>query len=109
MPRRNPGLTERATDPYVDAWTPMHFLVGAFLGILLHEFLALILLVLWEPFVLMVLAPRIQRGRWGWIDGTQLAGPTLRNVLVDLVADVTGVMVGAFLLRRLLGLGPLFG
>jgi hypothetical protein len=109
MPRRNPELTERAHDPYLDRWTPVHFIVGAILGIFFHEFWALMAIVLWEPFVLMVLAPRIEKGRFAFFDRTQLSGPTLRNVLIDLVADVTGVIIGAFVLRDLFGVTPLLG
>lgn len=109
MTRRNPQLTERAKDPYMDAWTPVHLLVGAMLGLLFPELWALMAIVLWEPFVLIVLAPHIKKGSWVFFDKTQLSGPTLRNVLVDLVADVAGVILGAYLLRDLLDMGPIIG
>lgn len=107
MKRRNPGMTARAQDAYVDRWTPVHFLIGAALGVVFPEFWVLLVLVMWEPFVLLVLSPRL-KGPKLLMQSTQLSGPTLRNVLVDLVADVAGVIVGAYLLRPALGVTPLF-
>ena len=103
---RNPGLV-RSRDAYVDRWTAVHLVWGVLLAVLLPRFTALIVLVLWEPLFYLLLSPRLPGARAALAEA-RVGRPTLRNVLVDLVMDVAGVLLGVYVVRAALGLsGPL--
>jgi len=73
----------------LDAWSLVHLVTGAILGWIMDPFVALALMVLWEPLELLVLSPLLARR--GIIFGYE----SLRNSLSDIVFNVIGVALGA--------------
>ena len=65
---------------------------GVFLGWIMDPFVALALMVLWEPFEIFVLSPLF--AKIGIVFGYESA----KNSLSDIVFDVIGVAIGAWLL-----------
>lgn len=87
MPKRNDSL--------FDLWSVVHFSTGVALGWLLDPFVALVIMVLWEPLEIFVVSPFV--ARFGIIFGYE----TLRNSLSDIFFDVLGIIAGAYLLSEL--------
>jgi len=58
-------------------------------------FVAMALLIAWEPFEILVLSPIL--AKFGIVFGHE----TLRNSLSDIVFDAVGVLAGALLLAAL--------
>lgn len=81
----------------VDAWSWVHLLLGAMTALIFPPFWALVMMVLWEPFELLVLSPILDKR------GISFANETLANSLMDVVFDVAGVLVGVYVLRPLIG------
>jgi hypothetical protein len=65
------------------------------LGWVMRPFVALSIMVLWEPLEILVLSPLL--GRLGIRFGYE----SLRNSLSDILFDVIGVGLGAWLLTNL--------
>jgi hypothetical protein len=78
-----------------DIWSLIHLTTGVGLGWLVDPFLALAVMVAWEPLEIFVLSPILKR--YGIIFGFE----TLRNSLSDIVFDIIGVALGAYLLTEL--------
>jgi len=74
-----------------DFWSIVHIFIGVVLVYFLSPFLALILMVLWEPFENLILSPLLAK------KGILFGHETLANSLSDIVFDVIGVSVGYFL------------
>lgn len=87
LPARNGAL--------FDLWSVVHFLTGVALGWVMTPVIALALMVLWEPFEILMLSPLL--GRFGIIFGYE----SLRNSLSDVLFDTLGVLAGAYLLVAL--------
>jgi hypothetical protein len=87
LPKRNNSL--------FDGWSIVHFSSGVALGWVLPPFLALALMVVYEPFEIFILSPVLER--FGIIFGYE----GLRNSLSDIVFDTAGVATGAFILAKL--------
>lgn len=83
-PKRNGAL--------YDTWSLVHVATGILMGWLMSPFVALALMVLWEPLEVLVLSPIL--ARYGIIFGYE----SIRNSLSDIFFDVVGVAVGAWLL-----------
>ena len=62
------------------------------MGWLMSPFVALVIMVLWEPLEVLVLSPIL--ARYGIIFGYE----SIKNSLSDIFFDVVGVAVGAWLL-----------
>jgi hypothetical protein len=60
--------------------------------LVLPPFLALLLLVLWEPFEILVLSPLLAKR------GITFGFETLQNSLSDIIFDALGVLIGAYVL-----------
>lgn len=75
-----------------DIWSIIHFVTGVLLGWIMTPFVALVLMVLWEPLEIFVLSPIL--GRYGIIFGFE----SIQNSLSDIVFDTAGIITGAFLL-----------
>ncbi len=79
-----------------DVWSVIHLISGIVLGWLLDPFIALAILVLWEPLEIFVLSPLLAKR------GIVFGYETLRNSLSDIVFDVIGVALGAWFVVKLL-------
>ncbi|HLF16800.1 MAG TPA: hypothetical protein VI796_05150 [Candidatus Thermoplasmatota archaeon] len=84
----------RRNDALVDLWSVGHLILGVVFGWVMPGFLALALLVLWEPFEIFVLHPLILR-----LTGKVFGFESLRNSLSDIVFDTAGVALGVYGLR----------
>ena len=87
LPKRNGSL--------FDAWSIVHLLTGIGMGWLMDPFIALALMVLWEPFEVLVLSPFL--ARYSIIFGHE----SLRNSLSDIFFDTVGVALGAWALTAI--------
>jgi len=87
IPARNNSL--------VDGWSFVHMGSGIILGWIMPPFVAMALLIAWEPFEILVLSPIL--AKFGIVFGHE----TLRNSLSDIVFDAVGVLAGALLLAAL--------
>jgi hypothetical protein len=81
---------------FFDGWSIIHLLTGVIMGWVMSPFIALLLMILWEPLEILVLSPIL--AKFGIIFGYE----TLRNSLSDIVFDIVGVIIGAYILTALL-------
>lgn len=103
------GAKHARNNRLFDTWSLVHVASGILAGWVMPPFAALTLLVLWEPFEVLLLSPFL--ARFGIVFGHE----TLRNSLTDIVYDFIGVVIGMtiltsmfappFYLFRWLGLG----
>lgn len=96
--RREAYLARRAlgrNDAFYDIWSLVHFLTGVLLGWIMAPFIALIIMIVWEPLEILVLSPIL--GRFHIHFGYE----TLRNSLSDIIVDAAGVAAGSYLLLHL--------
>lgn len=82
-------------DTLLDTWSLVHVGSGILAGWVMSPFIAIALLVLWEPFEVLLLSPFL--ARFGIIFGHE----TLRNSLTDIVYDFIGVIIGMTVLTSL--------
>ena len=75
-----------------DAWSLVHFATGVGLGWLLNPFLAIGLMILWEPLEIFILSPLLAKR------GIVFGYETWRNSFSDIVVDTAGVITGFLLL-----------
>ena len=80
-------------DAVVDAWSFVHLASGILAGWLLPPFLALVLLILWEPVEVLIISPLM----WRW-KRRVFGHESLRNVASDVLFDVAGVAIGHYAL-----------
>jgi hypothetical protein len=78
-----------------DRWSLVHLTTGIILGWIMDPFVALAIMVLWEPLEILVLSPLLARR--GIIFGYE----TLRNSLSDIMFNILGVSLGAGALTAL--------
>jgi len=62
------------------------------MGWVLSPFVALVLMVLWEPLEILVLSPIL--ARFGIVFGYE----SLRNSLSDIFFDTMGIIIGAYII-----------
>lgn len=82
-------------DAWYDIWSLVHFLTGVLFGWLMPPFLAVAIMILWEPLEIFVLSPLLAHYH---ID---FGYETLRNSMSDIIVDIAGVAVGYYLLLGL--------
>lgn len=82
-------------DRLFDLWSLVHLGTGILMAWVMDPFLALLILVLWEPLEVFVLSPIAST-----LFGVEFGFESLRNVMSDIVFDSAGVAAGYFLLRR---------
>jgi hypothetical protein len=82
----------KRNDSLFDKWSVVHLFSGVVAGLVLPPFLALLLLVLWEPFEILVLSPLLAKR------GITFGFETLQNSLSDIIFDALGVLIGAYVL-----------
>lgn len=70
----------------------MHLVTGVVLGWLMDPFIALAIMVLWEPLEILILSPLLKR------IGITFGYESLRNSLSDIFFNVVGVTLGAWAL-----------
>lgn len=85
--RRNSALFDR--------WSVVHVVTGVAMGWTMRPFIALSLMVLWEPLEILVLSPLLARR------GIRFGYESLRNSLSDIFFDVVGVALGTWVLANL--------
>jgi hypothetical protein len=90
-----PRIEHPRNDALFDAWSIVHLLTGVAMGWIMPPFIALTLMVLWEPFENLLLSPFLARY------GIHFGYETLRNSLSDIVFDTVGVAIGFYLLSQL--------
>lgn len=81
-------------DTVVDEWSGVHLVTGVWAGWLMDPFIALLIMVLWEPLEMLVLNPLFER--W-W--GIEFGFESLRNAMSDIVFNAAGVALGYWGLR----------
>jgi len=79
-------------DSLFDYWSIVHLLTGVAMGWVLSPFVALVLMVLWEPLEILVLSPIL--ARFGIVFGYE----SLRNSLSDIFFDTMGIIIGAYII-----------
>jgi hypothetical protein len=79
-------------DALFDSWSIIHMMTGVLLGWIMTPYVALVLMVLWEPLEILVLSPIL--GRHGIVFGYE----TLRNSLSDIFFDILGITLGVWAL-----------
>ena len=75
-------------DKLFDLWSLVHLVTGILAGWVVEPFVALLVLVLWEPLEILVLSPLL--ARFNILFGHE----TLRNSLSDIAFDGLGVALG---------------
>lgn len=78
-----------------DRWSLVHVGTGILVGWVMQPFVALSLMVLWEPLEILVLSPFLDR--YDMVFGYE----SPRNSLSDIFFDVVGVALGAWALGAL--------
>jgi hypothetical protein len=82
-------------DALFDNWSIVHFTTGVAFGWIMSPFIALLIMVLWEPLEILVLSPIL--AKFGIVFGYE----TLRNSLSDIFFDTMGIILGAYILGSL--------
>ena len=100
-----PGLWQRfvawmnhshRNNTLLDGWSFVHLVTGIAAGWVMDPFIALLILVLWEPLEILVLSPMADR-----LLGIEFGFESLRNSMSDIVFDAAGVALGYWALRAL--------
>ncbi len=78
-----------------DSWSIVHLTTGVLLGWLIDPFIALAIMVLWEPLEILILSPLLKRA--GIIFGYE----SCRNSSSVIFFNVIGVTLGAWALTAL--------
>lgn len=84
----------KRNDRLYDIWTLVHIATGVVFGWLMSPFIALVIMILWEPLEIFVLSPLL--ARYNIVFGYE----SLRNSLSDIVADAAGIALGYYALSH---------
>jgi hypothetical protein len=91
MPKAAPAKSKpKRNNALHDKWSLVHLATGIILGWVMSPFVALLIMVLWEPLEILILSPLL--GRFGIIFGYE----SLRNSLSDICFNCLGVALGAW-------------
>jgi hypothetical protein len=82
-------------DLLFDMWSLVHLATGILMAWVMDPFVALLIMVLWEPLEILVLSPLLAKV------GIVFGHETLRNSLSDIFFDCVGVAVGYWVLTPL--------
>ncbi|MGB0652950.1 MAG: hypothetical protein ACPGQL_07095 [Thermoplasmatota archaeon] len=82
-------------DALVDGWSLIHFATGIGMALLMDPFIALVLMILWEPLEIAILSPILAKR------GIDFGRETWRNSVSDIIVDAAGVAAGHYLLLPL--------
>lgn len=86
----------KRNDKLYDGWSIVHLCSGIAFGWLMPPFIALVLLVLWEPLENLVLSPIL--AKFNIVFGYE----TIRNSLSDIFFDTIGVLIGSQILLKII-------
>jgi hypothetical protein len=89
------GLEHRRNDALYDGWSLLHILYAMLLAWVMPPFIALTIMVLWEPLEVLVISPFLAR------HGIVFGFESVRNSLSDIFFDVLGVFLGVYVLAKL--------
>lgn len=90
------GLEHRRNDALYDGWSLLHIIWAMALAWVMSPFIALTIMVLWEPLEVLVLSPLL--AKYGIVFGYE----SIRNSLSDIFFDVIGVFLGVYVLAKLI-------
>jgi hypothetical protein len=82
-------------DLLFDVWSLVHLVTGILMAWVMDPFVALLIMVLWEPLEILVLSPLLAKA------GVTFGHETLRNSLSDIFFDCVGVALGYWVLTPL--------
>ena len=85
----------RRNDALFDGWSIVHVFTGILMGWLMDPFIALALMVLWEPLEVLILSPLLAKR------GILFGYESIRNSLSDIFFDVIGIAIGIYALSAL--------
>jgi len=88
-------MSGKRNDKLFDGWSVVHLFSGIVLGWVMSPFVALILLVLWEPLEIFVFSPFLSQFK------IVFGHETLKNSLSDIIFDTAGVIIGTTFLTML--------
>jgi CBS domain containing-hemolysin-like protein len=86
----------RRNNAFFDVWSLVHVVTGIAMGWMMDPFVALLIMVLWEPLEILVLSPFL--ARFGILFGHE----SLKNSLSDVLFDAIGVALGYWALTPLI-------
>jgi hypothetical protein len=82
-------------DLLFDVWSFVHLATGIGMAWVMDPFVALLIMVIWEPLEILVLSPLLAKL------GITFGHETLRNSLSDIFFDCVGVAAGYWILTPL--------
>jgi hypothetical protein len=94
-PRRISVTKPRRNNAWFDIWSIVHLVTGTAMGWVMQPFVALAIMVLWEPLEILILSPLLARV------GIRFGYESLNNSLSDIFFNVVGVALGFWLLTYL--------
>ncbi|HVW22894.1 MAG TPA: hypothetical protein VHB51_00145 [Candidatus Saccharimonadales bacterium] len=98
LQRQQKFLAQRSlgrNDAWFDIWSLVHLVTGVIFGWIMAPFVALAIMIVWEPIEILGLSPLLARSH------IHFGYETFRNSLSDIVVDVAGVALGYYLLLNL--------
>lgn len=87
-----PHPLKRRNDKLFDLWSLTHIAWAALLAWVMNPLIALSIMVLWEPLEILVISPILAKF------DIDFGHESLRNSLSDIVFDIFGVLLGAFVI-----------
>jgi len=91
--KRKPN--QKRNNSLADPWSLVHYAVGMLLGWTMAPIAALVAMVAWEPFEILVLSPVLARV------GIDFGYESWRNSVSDTFFDAAGIFVGYYLFTAL--------
>jgi hypothetical protein len=88
-------MNRQRNDSLFDPWSIVHIMTGVLFAWVMPPFVALSIMVLWEPLEILVLSPLLARFN------INFGYETIRNSLSDICFDVLGVALGVYVLSNL--------
>ncbi len=79
----------------LDLWSVVHFLTGVVFGWIITPFVAIVIMILWEPLEILILSKALARFN---ID---FGYESIKNSLSDIVVDLLGIALGYYLLLQI--------
>ncbi len=79
----------------LDIWSAIHLVTGALMAWVMPPFIALLIMVLWEPLEVLVLSPLFAKF------DIEFGYEGIRNIASDIIFDAAGVALGFWVLRSL--------
>jgi hypothetical protein len=95
VPHTGGRVAHPRNDLLFDIWSVVHLLTGIGMAWVMDPFIALLIMVVWEPLEVLVLSPLMARR------GIVFGHESLRNSLSDIFFDCLGVALGYWVLTPL--------